>query len=179
MVTQMNPVTEGTRCENATVSIYASPDEVQVAITRLRDCGFDLKNLSIIGRDCHREDQVFGYYSGAGLVHYWGRYGDFWSAVWSTLSGWAFFTVPGIGPVLVAGPLGGWIVAALDNAAIFGGLSALGAGLYSIGISKRSILVCEAALRADRYLVIAHGAAGDVAHARQALRDSGGVPLVA
>lgn len=177
MVSQMNPVTESTRCENATVSVYGSPDEVRVAIDRLGDCGFDLKNLSVVGRDCHNEDQVFGYYSGAGSVRYWGRYGTFWTTVWNTLSGWAFFSVPGIGPVLVAGPLGAWIVAALDNAAIFGGLSAMGAGLYSIGISRRSILVCEAALRADRYLVIAHGAAGDVANARQVLRDSGGVAL--
>jgi len=173
----MNPVTESKRRENATVSIYGSPDEVQVAIARLRECGFDLKNLSVIGRDCHREDQVFGYYNAEGSMRHWGKNGDFWSAVSAMLSGWAFFTVPGIGPVLVSGPLGAWIVAALDNAAIFGGLSALGAGLYSIGISKRSILVCEAALRADRYLLIAHGATGDVAAARQALRDSGGVQL--
>jgi hypothetical protein len=180
MVSEMNPVTESTHCSNAAVSIYGSPEEVRAAISRLRECGFDLKNLSVIGRDTHSEGQVFGYYNGGdGPVRYWGKSGEFWSAVWSTLSGWAFFTVPGIGPVLVAGPLGGWIASTLDNAAIFGGLSALGAGLYSIGISKRSILVCEAALRADRYVLVAHGAAAEVANAKQALHDSGGLQVTA
>jgi hypothetical protein len=176
----MNPVTESTRCRNAAVSLYGSPEEVRDAITRLRECGFDLRNLSVIGRDSRREDQVFGYFtSGEGQVRNWGASGELWNEVWSLLAGWALFNVPGIGQVLVAGPLGAWMVAALDNAAIFGGLSALGAGLYSIGISKHSILVCEAALRADRFVLIAHGAAGEVANARQALRDSGGLQLSA
>ena len=41
----------------------------------------------------------------------------------------AFFLIPGIGPLLVAGPLVGWIVGALEGAALLGGLSVLGAAL--------------------------------------------------
>jgi hypothetical protein len=45
--------------------------------------------------------------------------------------GSAFFAIPGLGPILVAGPLVASIVGALEGAAVGRGLSALGAGLYS------------------------------------------------
>ena len=42
--------------------------------------------------------------------------------------------------MLVAGPLVSWIVGALEGGVLVGGLDALGAGLYSLGIPKDSIL---------------------------------------
>jgi len=39
--------------------------------------------------------------------------GAFWGAIWGWSFGAAFFAIPGIGPILVAGPLVAWIVAAL------------------------------------------------------------------
>jgi len=50
----------------------------------------------------------------------------------------SFFWVPGIGPLLVAGPLTASIVAALESAVVVGGLSVLGAGLYGMG-SRRTV----------------------------------------
>jgi hypothetical protein len=42
-------------------------------------------------------------------------------------------------------------------------VSAIGAGLYSIGIPKDSVLQYEIALKADKFLLIAHGTADEVA----------------
>ena len=75
------------------------------------------------------------------------------------LFGSAFFIVPGIGPMIIAGPLVAWIIGALEGAAVFGGLSAIGAGLYSLGIPKDSILSYETALKAGKFVLIAHGSA--------------------
>ena len=50
-----------------------------------------------------------------------------------------------------------------------GGLSALGAGLYSIGIPKDSVVKYETALKSDKFLLLAHGTAGEVAKARDIL----------
>lgn len=50
------------------------------------------------------------------------------------------FLIPGLGPLVVAGPLVGWLGGALESAVVVGGLSALGAGLFSLGIPKNSIL---------------------------------------
>ena len=59
-----------------------------------------------------------------------------------------------------------WIVAALEGAVVVGGLSALGAGLYSLGIPKDSIVKYEAAIKTDQFLLIAHGTAAEVAKAK-------------
>ena len=82
------------------------------------------------------------------------------------LFGAAFFAIPGIGPVLVAGPLAAWIIGALEGAVVVGGLSALGAGLYSIGIPKNSVVKYELALKSDKFLLLAHGTADEVAKAK-------------
>jgi hypothetical protein len=78
------------------------------------------------------------------------------------LFGSALFLIPGVGHVLVLGPLVGWIV-------VVGGLTALGAGLYSIGIPKDSILRYETALKADQFVVVAHGTVDDVNTAKRIL----------
>jgi hypothetical protein len=99
----------------------------------------------------------------------WGRMGAFWGGLWGLLLGAAFFAIPGIGPVVVAGPLVSWIVGALEGAVVVGGLSALGAGLASIGIPRDSILKYETALKADKFLLIAHGTPEQVDRAKSIL----------
>jgi hypothetical protein len=42
----------------------------------------------------------------------------------------------------------------------------VGAGLFSIGIPKDSIVKYETALKTDQFLLIAHGTAAEVAKAR-------------
>jgi hypothetical protein len=60
----------------------------------------------------------------------------------------------------------GWIVAGLESAVEVGALSAVGAGLVSIGIPKDSIVKYESALKADQFLLIVHGTAAEVAKAK-------------
>jgi hypothetical protein len=67
--------------------------------------------------------------------------------------GSAFYFIPGIGPVIVFGPLVSWIVRALEGAVMVGELSVLGAGLHSIGISKNNIIQYEAALNSDKFML--------------------------
>ena len=105
-------------------------------------------------------------------MKYWGKLGVFWGGLWGMLFGSAFFAIPGIGPVLVAGPLVAWIVGALESAGVMGGLGAIGAGLCSIGIPKDSALQYEAALKADKFLLLAYGATQEVARARNILQST-------
>ena len=102
-------------------------------------------------------------------MKYWGKQGAFWGGLWGMLFG-AFFIIPGLGPILVAGPLVAWIVGALEGAVVVGGLGVLGAGLYSIGIPKDSVVQYEAALKADKFLLLAHGTMDEVAQAKNILQ---------
>ena len=60
------------------------------------------------------------------------------------------------------GEVVGWIAGALEGAAAFGGVSALGACLYGVGIPKRSAIQYETQVRAGKFVVIAHGSPEEV-----------------
>ena len=127
-----------------------------------------MKKLSIVGKDYHTEEHVVGYYTTGDRMLYWGKLGAFWGGFWGLLFGSGFFWVPGIGQLLVAGPLVMWIVGALEEAAVVGGLSALGAALYSIGIPKNSVMQYETEVKNGKLLLVVHGTPEEVA-ARQGL----------
>src|ERR1700689_137974 len=133
--------------KNAVVAIYSSHDQAEDAVKELQRTGFDMKKLSIVGKDYHSDEQVVGYYNAGDRMKRWGKTGAFWGGFWGLLFGSAFFAIPGIGPILVAGPLVAWIVGALEGAALVGGLGAVGAGLYSIGIPKNSVIDYETAVK--------------------------------
>jgi uncharacterized membrane protein len=149
------------------VAVYAHHENAEEAVRELQRATFDIKKLSIVGKDYHTEEHVVGYYNAGDRMKYWGTLGGFWGGIWGLLFGAAFFTVPGIGAVLLAGPLVAWIVSALEGALVVGGVSAIGAGLYSIGIPKDSILRYDAGLEASKFLLIAHGTAHEIARARE------------
>jgi len=155
--------------KNAVVAIYTTHNEAETAIKELQRSGFEMKKLSIVGKDYHTEEHVVGYYNTGDRMKYWGKLGAFWGGFWSLLFGSAFFWIPGVGPLLVAGPLVAAIVSVLEGAAVTGGMTALGAGLYGIGIPKDSIIKYETALKSDKFVVIAHGTDADVAKAKSIL----------
>jgi uncharacterized membrane protein len=152
--------------KNAVVAVYETHIQAEAALKELQKAGFDMKKLSIVGRDYHTEENVVGYYNTGDRMKRWGKTGAFWGGFWGLLFGSAFFMIPGLGPVLVAGPLVAWIIGALEGAVVVGGLSAVGAGLYSIGIPKDSIVQYEAALKSDKFLLLAHGTPEEVEKAR-------------
>lgn len=152
--------------ENSVVAVYHTHTEADQAVKELQRGGVDMRKLSIVGKGYQTDEQVVGYYNTGDRMKHWGKMGAFWGGLWGFLFGSAFFLIPGIGPILVAGPLVAWIVGALEGAVVVGGLSALGAGLYSIGIPKDSIVKYETALKTDQFLLIAHGTAAEAAKAK-------------
>ena len=155
---------------NSIVATYSSHAEAENAVKALQQSGFDMKKLSIVGRDYHTDEQVVGYYNAGDRMKYWGKQGAFWGGIWGMLFGSAFFWVPGLGPLLVAGPLVAWILGAIEGAGLVGGVSALGAGLFSLGIPKDSIVRYETAIKSGRFVLIAHGTADDTTSAKEIIR---------
>jgi uncharacterized membrane protein len=154
---------------NSIVAVYPSHTAAEAAVKELQKSGFDMQKLSIVGRDYHTDEHVIGYYNAGDRMKYWGKMGAFWGGIWGMLFGSAFFLIPGIGPLIVAGPLVAWIVGALEGAVVVGGLSAVGAGLYSLGIPKDSILRYEKALKTDKFVLIAHGSMDEITRAKEIL----------
>jgi len=155
-----------------TVAVCNTHQEAEQVVKKLQQLGFNMKKLSIIGKDYHEEDKVVGYYNTGDAIKSWGKAGAFWGGLWGFILGAGFFIVPGIGPLVMAGPFVSAFVGGLEGAFVVGGVSALGGALFSIGIPNNSILKYESDLRADKYLVIAHGTSEEVNNAREIISDS-------
>src|SRR6202789_2093798 len=139
---------------NSVVAIYDTHEQAERAVRELQQGGIDMKSLSIAARNTHTDEHVVGYYNAGDRMKYWGKMGAYWGGFWGLLFGSAMFAIPGLGPLLVAGPLVAWIVAGLEGAVVVGGISAFGAGLVSIGIPKNSIVTYETALKSDKFLLV-------------------------
>src|SRR5450830_744933 len=92
-----------------TVGVFANHDNAESAIKELQKFGYDMTKLSVIGRGYHSEENVVGYYNIGDRMASWGKNGLFWGWVWGIIFGSAFFFIPGIGPVVVGGPIISWL----------------------------------------------------------------------
>ncbi len=163
-------VKNGLPGQNVAVAVYGSSAAAVEIVRQLGQSGFDMSKVSIAGREHHVEGTVVGFYCTRDRIQYADKSHEFWVPLWGVLSGWAYFLIPGFGSLLALGPLGGWIASALDNVNVFGGLSAFGAGLYSVGIPKDDVPQYEAALKTGSFLVVAHGTLDEVGRGREILR---------
>jgi uncharacterized membrane protein len=157
------------KTQTVSVAVYDSHAEAEEAIKTLQRSGFDMKSLSIVGKDYQTEEQALGFYNTGDRMKVWGRTGAFWGGIFGFMFGSAMFLVPGIGALIVAGPLVGWIVAGLEGAAVIGGLSALGGALSGIGIPRDSVVRYETQIKAGKFLVVARGTADQASTARTIL----------
>lgn len=164
------PVKADERDQSSAVAVFTNHGAAENAIKELQDHGFDIQKLSIVGRDYHTEDHVVGFYTRGDRIKYWGKMGAFWGGLWGLLVGAAFLIVPGVGPLLIAGPVAASVIAALEGAVVVGGVSALGAGLVSLGIPKDKVLKYESSIKAGKFLLISHGTDQEVDRAKDLLK---------
>jgi hypothetical protein len=155
------------------IAVFPDHNAAEGAVKKLAQAGFDMKSLSIVGKGYHTDDKVVGFYNIGERVKFWGRRGAFWGGLWGLFFGGLFITIPLVGSVAVLGYLATVMITAIENAVVVGGLSALGAALYSIGVPKDSVIQYETALKVDGFLLMAHGPAAEVSHAKAILAGLG------
>ncbi len=154
---------------DSVVAVFADHSSAETAVKKLAASGFELKNMSVVGKGYHSEEKVVGFYNIGDRVKFWGSRGAFWGGLWGLFFGGLFMTIPVVGHVVVLGYLATVAISAVETSVMTGGLTALGAALYSIGIPKDSVLAYESAVKADGYLVMAHGAPDEIARAKTIL----------
>lgn len=158
---------------NAVIAVFTDHQSAEAAVKQLAESGIDMKHLSVVGKGYHTDEKVVGFYNTGDRMKFWGTRGAFWGGLWGWLFGGVFMFIPVVGHVVVLGYLASLVVSAIEGAAVVGGLSALGAALYSSGIPKDSVLAYETAVKADGFLVTAHGSADEVARAKAILATLG------
>jgi uncharacterized membrane protein len=154
---------------SSVIAVFTDHESADLAVKKLTAANFAMKDLSVVGKGYHTDEKVMGFYNLGDRVKFWGSRGAFWGGLWGLFFGGLFLTVPVIGHVIVLGYLAATAVSALEGAVVVGGLSSLGAALYSIGIPEDSIVQYETAIKADGFLVMAQGTADEVARAKAVL----------
>jgi len=154
---------------NVTAGVFSTHESAEEAVSALETSGVVFEQISLAGRDCSLGEHVSGYFVSRERMHVRGRLERFWNALSERFSHSASYFVPGIGQMMLYGPLVEWVNSALDRGRVVGGLSAAGAALFGIGLPKECLVRYEEALRSGRFLVVAHGTADEAGLAREIL----------
>lgn len=151
------------------IAVFDAHSGAETAIKSLTSAGFTMKQLSVIGKGYHTEENVVGFYNAGDRVKFWGERGAFWGGLWGLFFGGLFLSVPVIGHVVVLGYLAAMVVSGVETAVAVGGISAIGAALYGLGIPKDSVIQYETELKADKFLLLVHGTPEEAVRAREIL----------
>jgi len=151
------------------IAVFPDHHGAEEAVKTLSRAGFEIKNLSVVGKGYHMEEKIAGFYNTGDRVKFWGSRGAFWGGFWGLFFGGVFLALPVVGHVVVVGYLAAMVVAAVENAVLVGGLSAIGAALFSIGIPKDSVIQYEASIQTDEFLVMARGSNVEMLRAKELL----------
>lgn len=155
------------------VAVYDLHTQAEAAVKALQRAGFDMKKISIVGRDYHTEEHVVGFLNAGDRAKVFGKLGAFWGGLMGVLFGSAMMFIPVVGHVIVLGPLAAALFGGLQGAVLVGGISALAGGLMAVGIPKDSVLRYETALKADKFMLVVHGDAQEIRRAHELLKTSG------
>lgn len=169
------------------VGVYTDQARAQQLVEKLIAEDYPMDRISLLSRVGGAGDDILGvtYHDTTERMKVWGKHGAFWGAVWGLLaSATGMFVLPGLGPLLVAGPIVEAFSAAIAGAAVAGGtmagaaaISQLASALHRIGIPEEQLQQIEAAIEAGHYVVILHCASDEAENMAHTLAWAGAEPI--
>ncbi len=148
------------------IGIYSSEEKALQTIEKLIEDEFPADRLSLLRKAGGTGDDMLGlaYTNTSERVKAWGKHGVVWGVLWGMLAGaTGLFVLPGIGPLLAAGPmveaLGGAIAGGVVSGGAMAGAAALtqlAGALHQIGVPASAIKQIHRAIETDHYVVILH-----------------------
>jgi uncharacterized membrane protein len=147
------------------IAVYDSIDEAQRAVEKLVEEGIPAENISIVGQGLQSEVKIHGFVTTGDMAKQGAGMGAVFGGLMGFLFGTAFFFIPGVGPLVVLGPLVDTLVGAAEGA-LAGGL--FGA-LFGTILEQEHIPKYEQYVRAGKYLLVAQGDPELAEHAHEVL----------
>jgi hypothetical protein len=159
--------------DQSVIGVYDTMSKAEEAIGALSRGGFPITQVTITAQNLESEKQVHGFVTAGDVARSGVGTGAWFGGLFGLLAGAAFIWVPGFGPLIVAGSLAAVLIGGVEGAAVGATAGGLLGGLAGWGVSKRHIIKYEEHLKGGQYLVIAHGSADEVTHAKNILQGSG------
>ncbi|MDG0814082.1 YflT domain-containing protein [Cohnella rhizosphaerae] len=155
------------------VGTFRNEQDVIGAIEALKAAGWNKDDISVVSHKreaVHRVDTVTGTNSAEGMVT-GGVAGAFLGGTAGLLATAGLLFIPGLGPLLAAGP----IATVIAGAAVGGSTGTLIGGLVGLGIPDREAEIYKTLVEQDHLLVIVKANAEDRAHAERIFQTFGAV----
>jgi uncharacterized membrane protein len=154
----------------ATIGIYENHDQAVEAVQQMKDSGYPVQNLSIIGKsETEDVDENMNLTPKAEINPIGLGAGTAIGATVGILTGVGIFAIPGLGFLFGAGALVG-AIAGFDFGLIGGGIASV---LSSIGVKDEPAKKYAQYLEEGKYLIIAQGTEDETAHAKEILHKHG------
>lgn len=156
------------------IGTFSSRDSAESCIRELRNSGFDNNRISLVAKGDGAQGQGQGRGDRGGGATTMGigpsaatgvTTGGVLGGVAGLLAGLGALTIPGLGPIVAAGPL-----AATLTGAVGGGLVG---GLVDMGIPEERSQYFESKVREGRILAVVDADSGKVDQAARTMRDFG------
>jgi uncharacterized membrane protein len=149
---------------NATIGIYENHDKAVDAVVKLKDAGFPVKQLSILGKAQEEvvDDKLHVMEKDPLKVAGIGT-GTVVGTALGVLTGVGLFAIPGVGFLYGAGALVG-AIAGFDFGLIGGGIATV---LATVGVKEDYAKKYHDELEAGKFIVVAHGSKEEVAKASE------------
>jgi uncharacterized membrane protein len=155
------------------VAVYPDHAAAEQAVRRLHEEGFAMADLSIIGRDFQMSEEPVGFVDTSQYAKAGAGTGAWFGGLFGLMVGAGLVLVPGVGPVVVAGPLAAALMAGLEGAIAGTALGGLAGALVGWGIPKDRALHYERHIQGGKFLVLVRGVPGAIARARELLAPHG------
>ena len=165
-------------------AIFSKPDDAQAMIEELIEHDFPMDQVSILHRAGGQGDDFLGiaYTNEKERFRAWGVQGARWGSLGGLLAGAAgLLLLPGIGSVLIAGPL----IDAIAGAAVGAGLMSAGAaathltiGLRRLGIPEGKLTTLHQAVMDGETVVLLHCGKDDPEARRRRIAFKGAAPVL-
>jgi hypothetical protein len=137
------------------IAAFPNRESLERALRRLHDDGFDMRDVSVIGRGFEPIEVPAGVVTTGDIAEASAEVGAVVGFLYGLAIGTAFMFVPGVGPVLVAGSFSAALAGAAEGAAVGAVLGGLGGALVGWGIPAVHVQKYESHLSEGRFLVLA------------------------
>jgi hypothetical protein len=159
-----------TAIQQSVVGVYDTMDQAEKAVQQLDHDGLPITQVSIVAKSLESERRIHGFITAGDVAQSSACVGAWTGGVFGLLLGAAFLWVPGIGPLIIAGPLAAALLGSLEGAAAGGATVGLLGALVGWGISKQHILKYEQSVNTGKFILIYHGSAAEVTRANDVLK---------
>jgi hypothetical protein len=152
----MNDQTTHDTNRHVILAFYPDQERARKALDSLIDRDFPLDRISLLGKATGSGDDPLGVYypTPAERMRAWGGMGAFWGGLWGLLTGAAgMFLIPGVGPVMAAGPIVEALVSGAAGAGIGAGVMAGGAAASQLTVAAHRMGVPEDRLEETQRLL--------------------------